>query len=124
MCEVGLWEYFVDREKEQERIAAVAGRKAGGLGSIVASRRYYLLYTRCLCRLADSVDSRLKSRTLVCTLLSFSLARGSAGSNCRERRTDRRGAKPAIAADRSLHLSKLHGAPSSGTDELIVYHNL
>lgn len=112
-----------EREGAEEWIAAAAGREAGGLGSIVVSRRYYLPYTRCLCRLADSVDSRLKSRTFVCTLLSFSLARGSASSNCRERRTGRRGAKPAIAADRSLHLSKLHGAPSSGTDELIVYHN-
>jgi len=42
--------------------AKTRGGRIGGLGSIVASRRYYLPYTRCLCRLAGSVDSRLKSR--------------------------------------------------------------
>lgn len=63
----------------------------------------------------------------MCTLLSFSPARGARpaviAANDDDVRADG-GAKPAIAAvDRSLHLSKLHGAPSSGTDELIVYHN-
>jgi len=60
-----------ERERERERgvmrriiwmSAKTRGGRIGGLGSIVASRRYYLPYTRCLCRLAGSVDSRLKSR--------------------------------------------------------------
>lgn len=72
--EAGLWEYFVHREGERES-SGWRGEGMGSLGSIVASRRSYLLYTRCLCRLADSVDSRLKSRTFVRAprSLSFSL---------------------------------------------------
>lgn len=98
---------------------------ASGLGSIVASRRYYLLYTRCLCRRADTVDSRLKSRIFVLAPLSrlallplsislslppFFPSVGAHRGNCRERRTERQRAGPAIATDRSLHLSKLHAA--------------
>lgn len=62
-------------ESEKERGESERrGEGTGGLGSIVASRRYYLLYTRCLCRRADSVDSRLKSRTFVRAPLSLPLS--------------------------------------------------
>lgn len=117
-------------ERERAERESVRRQRRGGrissLGSIVAPRRYYLLYTRCLCRRADSVDSRLKSRILVCALLFLSFSRGARSPviAANDVRTYRRGgAVPAIAADRSLHLSELRGAPSSGTDELIVYHN-
>lgn len=106
VCEAGLWEYFVEKgrksgEKERENLsrgtAAAAGREDKRswfyccISAILSAVHAMPLSASRQCWLAFKVSyTRVRASLLLSP--ARSRARASAASNCRERRTDRRGA--------------------------------